>query len=104
MTSTELKKEIQDSGFQVIKKIHLILTVVGFFVSMGVGIGISQTQLASKIDEKRATEIAKEVSSEQLKHFFTDTDGRVLQSQMQELKEKMEKIDSKLDRLLSRNR
>lgn len=102
MTSTDLKKEIQDSGFQVIKKIHLILTVVGFFISMGIGIGISQTQLVSKIDEKRATEIAKEVSSEQLKHFFTDTDGKVLQSQMKDLKEKMNQIDQKLDRLLNR--
>lgn len=103
MTNLEIKKEIQDSGFQVIKKVHLILTVVGFFVTMGIGIGVSQSQLAEKVDEKRAVQIAKEVSTEQLKHFFSDADGKVLQSKLQDLKEKMEKIDAKLDRLLSRN-
>jgi len=100
MTNAEIKKEIQDGGFQVIKKSWLIITIVSFFIGLGINIGISQTQLSSKVDEPQARKIAKEEVSYELKHFFSDSDGKVLKSQLDDLKEKMNKMDDKLDRIL----
>ena len=100
MTNAEIKKEIQDGGFQVIKKSWLIITIVSFFVGLGINIGVSQTQLASKLDEPQTRKIAKEEVNNELKHFFSDSDGKVLKSQLDDLKEKMNKMDDKLDRIL----
>ena len=102
MTKTELSKEMENNGFQVVKKIHLILTVIAMFVGVGINIGVSQTQLANKIESEEARKIAKEEVQIELKHFFTDSDGKVLQSQMQDLKEQMKTINYKLDRLLNK--
>lgn len=102
MTKAELNKEMESNGFQVVKKIHLILTVAAMFIGIGINIGVSQTQLASKVDTEEARKIAKEEVQIELKHFFTDSDGKVLQSQMKDLKEQMKTINDKLDRLLNR--
>lgn len=102
MTQTELSKEMENNGFQIVKKIHLILVVVSMFVGVGINIGVSQTQLASKVDTEEARKIAKEEVQIELKHFFTDSDGKVLQSQMKDLKEQIKTINDKLDRLLNR--
>lgn len=102
MTKAELNKEMESNGFQVVKKIHLILTVAAMFIGIGINIGVSQTQLASKVDTEEARKIAKEEVQIELKHFFTDSDGKVLQSQMKDLKEQIKTINDKLDRLLNR--
>lgn len=104
MTKTELSKEMESSGFQVIKKIHLIITVISFFMITGISIGVSQNQLENKINSEEARKIAKEEVQVELKHFFTDSDGKVLQSQMQELKDQIRIMNDKLDKLLNRGR
>lgn len=102
MTHAEFTKEAKDKGMVTIQKGWLILTIASFFVGIGINIGVSQTQLATKLDDKQARVIIKEELNEQLKHYGTDVDVKVLENKFETLNKQLEEINKKLDRLVGR--
>lgn len=100
MTDVDLKKEVEDNGYSFIKRSWFYIMIAVFILTTGINIGVSQNQLAQKVDKDQSRKIAKEEVQTELKHFFTDSDGRVLQSQMKDLEKQVEKMNQKLDRLL----
>lgn len=92
----------EENGFALVKKSWLILTIISFFVGLGINIGVSQTQLASKIDDKQARVIIKEELTERLQHYGTDVDVKVLESKLEALTRQLQEVDKKLERLLRR--
>lgn len=89
----------EQNGYSLIKKSWLVITIISFFVTTGISIGISQNQLANKIDSDEARVIVREEVNNELKHYFSDTDGKVLQSKFDNLIKQMEELSKKLDNL-----
>lgn len=92
------EKDFIEKGFSVIKRIHLIFTVAAFFVTTGIGIGISQTQLAAKLDENRTREVVKEEIQNEMKHYYSDTDGQVLKIEVENLQKQIDRLEKILEK------
>lgn len=99
MTNIEFKKEAKSSGFAIIQRGWLIVTIVSFFITTGIGIGVSQTQLSQKVDKLAAQEIAKVEVKSELRHFFSDVDGKILQTKLDYLIMQIEELNKRLDRM-----
>ena len=95
----EQKMEYKNSDFALIKKSYLILTVISFFVATGIGIGISQTQLATRIDESQARKIVKEEMNNELKYYYSDKDGSVLKNEVINLKLQIDRLETILEKI-----
>lgn len=89
----------EQNGYSIIKKSWLITTVVSFFITTGISIGVSQNQLANKIDSEQARIIVKEEVGNELKHYFSDSDGKVLQTKLDNLLRQIEELNQRLDKL-----
>jgi hypothetical protein len=88
-----------DGSLALIKKSYLIMTVVAFFVVTGIGIGVSQTQLASKMDESSTRKVIKEEISNQLQYYYSDKDGSVLKSEVDNLKQQIDRLEKILEKI-----
>lgn len=88
-----------DGSFALIKKSYLILTVVSFFVVTGIGIGVSQTQLAAKLDESQARKVVKEEIQSEMKHYYTDTDGQVLKIEVENLQKQIDRLEKIIEKI-----
>ena len=91
--------KIESGGFSLIKKSWLVLTIVSFFVATGISIGVSQTQLSNKIDEKEARKIIREEFNNELKNYFSETDGRVLKTEIENLQKQIDRLEKIAERL-----
>ena len=99
MTNTEFKREAKSSGFAIIERGWLIVIIVAFFISTGIGIGVSQTQLELKVDKITAQEIAREEIKAELKYFFSEVDGNVVQTKLDYLIMQIDELNKRLDRI-----
>ena len=93
------EKEFIDKGFSVVKRVHLIFTVAAFFVTTGIGIGISQTQLAAKLDEAQTRKVVKEEIVNEMKHYCSDVDGQVLKIEVENLQKQIDRLEKLLEKL-----
>lgn len=86
------------SDFALIKKSYLIITVVSFFVVTGIGIGVSQNQLSAKVDETQARRIVKEEMNNELQYYYSDKDGSVLKTEVDNLKKQIDRFEKLLEK------
>ncbi len=65
---------------------------------IGVNFGIAQTQLALKINAEEARIIAKEEIKEVVEHYFSDTEGAVLKTQLKSIQKQLDRIEALVER------
>ena len=65
---------------------------------IGMNFGVAQTQLATKVNEEEARTIAKEEIKNEVKHYFPDTRGVILETELKNIKAQLNRIEKKLDK------
>lgn len=93
------ENEITEKGFALIKKSYLIFTVIAFFITTGIGIGVSQTQLAAKMDESSTRKVVKEEIENELQYYYSDKDGSVLKTEVDNLKQQIDRLEKILEKI-----
>ncbi len=65
---------------------------------IGVNLGIVKAQLAMKINEKEAREIAQEEIKDAIIHYYPDIKGMILETELKNIQKQLDRIEALVER------